>query len=121
MRASPVILLISFLALAFSLELAGRDQAPPTNYGVVVAGRIYRGAQPSSDDLDFLKNAGIKTVLKLNSGGAADEKRRTSQRGLKFIHIPTEPDEIGQSQTCLEVRKALEGAGRKLLTDGEVR
>lgn len=36
------------------------------NFSEVIPGKVYRGGQPSRDGWQFLKDKGIKTILKLN-------------------------------------------------------
>ncbi|KAF2759620.1 hypothetical protein EJ05DRAFT_437209 [Pseudovirgaria hyperparasitica] len=41
---------------------------PPPNYGTVEAGRIYRSAYPSQENLPFLAGLGLKSILILVEG-----------------------------------------------------
>ncbi|KAL6707914.1 tyrosine-protein phosphatase siw14 [Coniothyrium glycines] len=42
-----------------------RSLIPPSNYGAVLPGSIYRSSYPSEENYDFLKDVKIKTILTL--------------------------------------------------------
>jgi len=51
---------------------------------------LYRGAQPSDDQLKLMAGNGIKTVIDLRGSGDAviDESKQASKLGMNFIHFP---------------------------------
>ncbi len=109
------------LALVVALTIAGActttsepepattsELKPPENFGVVVDGKIYRGAQPRGDNMQMLRDLGVKTVLKLNTSRADEEVAAAREAGLRLIHIPFDAETIGNAETCNDVAKALE-------------
>jgi protein tyrosine phosphatase (PTP) superfamily phosphohydrolase (DUF442 family) len=80
----------------------------PANLGTVVENAIYRGAQPTIDDWDALRELGIRTILKLNSSRMTEETTQARDAGMSLIHIPFEADTIGTGATCDDVARALD-------------
>jgi tyrosine-protein phosphatase SIW14 len=66
--------------LAFPQNLPGLP-----NFGRV-SDALYRGAQPSPEGLQRLKQMGVKTVVDLRGESHRDE---LEDLGLKYVHIPT--------------------------------
>jgi protein tyrosine/serine phosphatase len=59
------------------------------NFGVVEAGRIYRGAKPSIECYARLAALGVKLVVNLcNSGEWADHQREVLACGMSYVRIP---------------------------------
>lgn len=86
----------------------GDVETSPANLGTVVENGIYRGAQPTIDDWDALRELGIRTILKLNSSRMAEETAQAKSAGMRLIHIPFEADTIGTERTCGDVARALD-------------
>jgi tyrosine-protein phosphatase SIW14 len=40
-----------------------RSLFPPSNYGAVVPGSVYRSSYPQEKNYDFLKSIGVKTIM----------------------------------------------------------
>jgi protein tyrosine phosphatase (PTP) superfamily phosphohydrolase (DUF442 family) len=78
------------LFLLLVLACAAFGQMPKiTNYGEVVRGVIYRGAQPDGSGLLDLAAGGFKSVLDLRGGKTvAREKIVASDLGLQFFSVP---------------------------------
>jgi protein tyrosine/serine phosphatase len=59
------------------------------NFGTVESSVLYRGAQPSGNDLHSLAQFGIKTVIDLRHGGSVETERKQAEAlGLNFVSIP---------------------------------
>jgi len=97
------------LAVAVSCSRATDIRsAGPSNLGVVLKGKIYRGAQPMGDDYDRLRKLGIRTVLKLNTSRTEEEMAAVATHGMRFIHIPFDAATIGRAGSCDDVARALD-------------
>jgi tyrosine-protein phosphatase SIW14 len=94
--------------LAAAPSLAGSKDEPAPNFGVVVENAIYRGGQPDEEDLERLKAMGVKTILKLNTRDASEERQAAERLGFKFIYVPTKPTTITAPERCRKVNDALE-------------
>lgn len=97
--------------VAFGLLLAAIGVHParpePPNFGVVVPEGIYRGGQPTSSDLKFLKQLGVRTIVKLNHSGLEGERRQSARLGMKFFSLPLNPSSVGESESCEGVAQAV--------------
>ena len=97
-----------FLALA--LILGCRSAAPvagmPHNFGVVEEGRIYRGAQPSSADLEALQRRGVRTILKVNSDDLQSERATAARLGMQLVYVPLSARTVGRQSSCADVQRA---------------
>lgn len=69
---------------------------PPTHF-LKVADSLYRSGQPYEDNWDFVKVAGIGSVLKLNDLGTGADYAECQARGIGLVII-TIPDEIAQTE-----------------------
>ena len=51
---------------------------------------VYRGAQPTSEGLDYLAKIGVKTVLDLREKGerASREEVRVKALGMQYVNVP---------------------------------
>jgi hypothetical protein len=94
----------------------GNEPRPPRNFGVVrdasgEATPIYRGGQPMTcGELEYLRAAGVKTILKLNDRHLpvdVSEQDRARAIGLGIRSFAFNAATIGTSGTCESVRAAL--------------
>jgi tyrosine-protein phosphatase SIW14 len=80
---------------ADSTTSTGRALAPAApelgiKHAAKVAPGIYRGAQPTSQDLVTLRDRGFRTVLNLRSSHS--ERRQVEALGMKAVEIPMRAD-----------------------------
>lgn len=78
----------------------------PRNFGVVEEGKIYRGAQPSAEDLQALRRIGIRTILKLNTNELNAERAEATLLGMRVIDVPLSARSAGTSKSCADVERA---------------
>jgi uncharacterized protein (TIGR01244 family) len=69
------------------------------------------GGQPSLEDLERLKQAGVKTIVNLRrpqEEGQAGEREKAEELGLEYVVIPVEPAEFrpGQVEEFLSILRA---------------
>jgi protein tyrosine phosphatase (PTP) superfamily phosphohydrolase (DUF442 family) len=57
------------------------------NFGVV-AGVIFRGAEPKDAQFDELARLGIRTVVSLRSSSGPAARERVERLGMRFVQIP---------------------------------
>jgi protein tyrosine/serine phosphatase len=105
-RNVSVVALLSFLLI--SPVFAGQKDEPAPNFGVVLENAIYRGGQPDEEDLERLKSMGVRTILKLNTRDASEERQAVKRLGMTFIYVPTKPTTISAPDRCRKVNEALE-------------
>jgi protein tyrosine/serine phosphatase len=72
--------------------------APINNFQIVDVNGLYRGGQPAEErDWVYLKNIGIRTVIKLNKYSSQTEERdelsSAKEHGIKVIEIPIQPED----------------------------
>jgi len=102
------LILATAVSCSPATDAGGRRLNGPSNFGVVIKGEIYRGAQPMGEDYERLRELGIRTVLKLNTGRVNEEEAAVTERGMRLIHIPFDAAMIGSEGTCDDVARALE-------------
>jgi protein tyrosine phosphatase (PTP) superfamily phosphohydrolase (DUF442 family) len=74
-----------------ALEVAKKISVPGVNNAGKVTEHLYRGAQPSLNELHELKKLGVTTIIDLraeSSGTAEQERVRAESLGIKFLRIP---------------------------------
>ncbi len=106
MTARRMVTLLLLLCTAGFLHTVRTDE-PPDNFGVVVEKGIYRGAQPSREQVAYLHHIGVKTILKLDDRHVDDERDAAARAGLRFVSIPFSARTIGNPETCATVSSAL--------------
>jgi protein tyrosine/serine phosphatase len=72
--------------------------APINNFQIVDVNGLYRGGQPTEErDWVYLKNIGIRTVIKLNKYSSLKEERdelsSAKEHGINVIEIPMQPED----------------------------
>jgi hypothetical protein len=70
-----------------------REVAGVENFGEVVPGKVFRGAQPTAEGYASLKKMGVKTVVSLRE--LHSEKDAVLAAGLEPISIPLQADVRG--------------------------
>jgi tyrosine-protein phosphatase SIW14 len=77
-----------------------KDVPGVENFGEVLAGRIYRGAQPTSEGYESLKKLGVRTVISLRDWH--DETKDVVASGLESVRIPLQADVRGSKPPSAE-------------------
>jgi protein tyrosine/serine phosphatase len=89
--------IISFVLLAFCCSgFAGNNrhrvfnEADLPHFYEVVKGELYRGAQPTTQGLQALHDAGVKTILNLRNERdlITQEKKVVESIGMTYISVP---------------------------------
>ena len=85
------------------------DAAPsaPENFGVVIPNGIYRGSQPSSAELKYLRELGVRTIVKLNHSRLEEERKEAERLGMKLVSLPLDASSVGEPATCGDVATAV--------------
>lgn len=99
--------LTAALALLLGASAFASTRPSPPNFGVVVPDGIYRGGQPSSADLKFLQELGVRTIVKLNNHNLDKEREEAERLGMSVVSIPLEPSTIGEANSCASVARAV--------------
>ena len=79
-----------FAILLFSLPaLAGSSVQGIGNF-YQVDGHVYRGAQPTTEGLNYLAKIGVKTVLDLRENGERSSREAELVRalGMQYVNVP---------------------------------
>jgi protein tyrosine/serine phosphatase len=88
----------------------------PSNFGEIVAGDrtfagVYRGGQPRScGEIQYLRQLGVKTIVKLNERGTqtdAAERRTAEAAGIHVEAFDLSARSIGTGKTCDDVKRIL--------------
>jgi tyrosine-protein phosphatase SIW14 len=53
-----------------------------------VSPQLYRGAQPSSEGIEFLARLGVEIVVNLRPGDHPEEEAEASRLGMRYVSIP---------------------------------
>ncbi|HEY8713454.1 MAG TPA: hypothetical protein VIM68_11325, partial [Thermoanaerobaculia bacterium] len=101
----------STIAVVVFLSACATATAPPVkglprNFGVVEEGKLYRGAQPTADEIENLFRRGVKTIVKLNRADLEMERSATGELGIRLIEIPLNAWTVGTSKSCADVERA---------------
>ena len=98
------------------LSCVSTQATAPRNFGSVVdpscaSAGVYRGGQlRTCGEIAFLKEQGVKTIVKLNEGGSAldaDEKRQAEAAGIAVKRFSLSAWSIGKPGTCDKVKEVL--------------
>lgn len=84
---------------------ARRDVPGVENFGEVVPGKVFRGAQPTTEGYESLKKRGVKTVISLRDWH--DETKAVVASGLEEVRIPLEADLRSVPPTTEQIEKFL--------------
>ena len=100
-------------AIAFTIVLSGCATATappvkglPVNFGIVEEGKLFRGAQPTADEIENLYRRGVKTIVKLNVADVEMERSATGEFGIRLFEIPLNARTVGTSKSCADVERA---------------
>lgn len=117
--------LVAALIAAIGLAIAGplRSFVFESNLHAVVAGQIYRSAQPSEADIDrWVRELGLRSVVNLRGAKGkedrrwlADERSASSRNGIEHVSLRMSSDDIPPAQTLRELVRILDTAPRPLL------
>lgn len=102
----------AFLAAVAAILLlsGGRARAAesaPRNFGVVVRDGIYRGGQPGEKQLEYLRDLGVRTIVKLNHRQLGQERVLAARLGMKLVSLPLDPSSVGEKPSCAVVAEAI--------------
>jgi tyrosine-protein phosphatase SIW14 len=53
-----------------------------------VSAQLYRGAQPSSEGIEFLAKMGVEIIVNLRPGDHPEEEAEASRLGMRYVSIP---------------------------------
>ena len=53
-----------------------------------VSPQLYRGAQPSSEGLEYLAGMGVEIIVNLRPGEHPDEEQEATRLGMRYVSIP---------------------------------
>jgi protein tyrosine phosphatase (PTP) superfamily phosphohydrolase (DUF442 family) len=53
-----------------------------------VSPQLYRGAQPSSEGLEYLASVGVEIIVNLRPGEHPDEEQEAKRLGMRYVSIP---------------------------------
>lgn len=85
---------------------ARRTLAGLENFGEVIPGKVYRGAQPTAEGFEELRKLGVKTVINLRL--LHDEAAAVTSVGLEALRVPLQADIRGSTPpTADEVARFL--------------
>ena len=126
MRSSRrLLLLLAALVAAIGIVIAGplRSYLFESNLHAVVAGQIYRSAQPSKSDIDrSVPELGLRAVVNLRGAKLgddrlwlADEREAARRNGIEHVSLRMSSDDIPPAQTLRELVRILDTAPRPLL------
>jgi len=101
-------LIALLLATACATATAPPVPGLPKNFGVVEEGKIYRGSQPTAEEIEDLKHNGVKTIVKLNTADLEMERAKTGELGMRLMEIPLNARNVGTSKSCADVERAFE-------------
>ena len=113
------------LIAAIGLVIAGplRSYLFESNLHTVLAGQIYRSAQPSEADIDrWVPELGLRAVVNLRGAKGKDDRRwlaeeraATARNGIEHVSLRMSADDIPPAQTLRELVHILDTAPRPLL------
>jgi len=101
------------LLLAAACRTATPVAGMPRNFGVVEEGAIYRGAQPTSSEMESLQRRGVRTIVKLNTQELDRERADAARLGIQLIYLPLNARLVGTPGSCAEVERAYEAMTRR--------
>lgn len=100
----------ALVALLFVCSCATATAPPvvglPKNFGVVEEGKLYRGSQPTAEEIEDLRANGVRTIVKLNTADLDMERSKSGELGIRLIEIPLNARAVGTSRDCADVERA---------------
>lgn len=106
MRWHNAITIVAVFLSACATATAPPVKGLPRNFGIVEEGKLYRGSQPTADEIENLYRRGVKTIVKVNTADLEMERSATSELGIRLIEIPLNARTVGTSKACAEVERA---------------
>jgi len=116
---------VAALIAALGLTLAGplRLLVFESNLHTVIAGQIYRSAQPSQADIDrWVPELGLRSIVNLRGAKGtadrrwlADEREAAHRNGIEHVSLRMSAGDIPPAQTLRELVHILDTAPRPLL------
>jgi protein tyrosine phosphatase (PTP) superfamily phosphohydrolase (DUF442 family) len=123
-RASSLVAVL-VAAIGIGLAIAGplRSYVFESNLHPVVAGQIYRSAQPSEREIDrWVPELGLRSIVNLRGAKGRDDRRwlaeervAASRNGVAHMSLRMSSDDIPPAQTLRELVRILDTAPRPLL------
>jgi protein tyrosine/serine phosphatase len=117
--------LVAALIAAIGIVIAGplRSYLFESNLHAVVAGQIYRSAQPSQSDIDrWVPELGLRAVVNLRGAKLnddrrwlADERSASRRNGIEHVSLRMSSNDIPPAQMLRELVRILDTAPRPLL------
>ena len=111
--------------LGVALAIAGplRSLVFHSNLHPVVAGQVYRSAQPTEDDIDrWVPALGLRSVVNLRGAKSKDDRRwlgmerdAAIRNGAVHVSLRMSADDIPPAQTLRELVRILDTTPRPLL------
>lgn len=81
---------------------------PPTNYGAVLPGLIYRSSYPEKKNYEFIKDLKIKSILTLVSGPISPEyKEFMEDAGIQHFQVHIKANKGGVQVESCDMSRAL--------------
>lgn len=101
---------------ATTQPLASPSDSPGLSNFAQVSPVLYRGAQPTPEGFDRLKQMGIKTIVDLRGKSHRDEVEAV---GLKYVHIPSSAAHIEEEKVVQFLRIVREPANQPVFVHCE--
>ncbi len=122
-RRSLVLVAASIATIGLAVAGPLRSLVFESNLHTVVAGQIYRSAQPSGADIDrWARELRLRSVVNLRGAKTQDDRRwlaeerdATSRNGIEHVSLRMSSDDIPPAQTLRELVHILDTAARPLL------
>ena len=106
MKLRSTLAAIVLVAAACATATAPPVKGLPKNFGVVEEGKLYRGSQPSYDEIENLYRRGVRTIVKLNTADLEAERSATGEMGIRLMEIPLNARTVGTASSCEAVERA---------------
>jgi protein tyrosine phosphatase (PTP) superfamily phosphohydrolase (DUF442 family) len=90
-----------------------------TNFGQVTP-NLFRGAQPSAEGLQTLKNKGVEMVVDLRRGGISNEQAAVTKLGMQFVSIPSHCETPSDASWARFLQVMRENRGKKVFVHCEL-
>ncbi|KAF1955481.1 hypothetical protein CC80DRAFT_85611 [Byssothecium circinans] len=85
-----------------------RSLFPPSNYGAVVPGSVYRSSYPQEKNYDFLKSLGVKTIITLVPEEISPEYRDFMKTaGIQHFQVHLNANKGGVRVQSCDMNRAL--------------
>src|SRR4051812_44889770 len=98
------------LFVSFASAALAADQNPPIErFHVVDEGKVYRGAHPSQNGIEYLRTIGVHTIIDLEQETPLIEQERkwADQAGIQFVSVPFETFKLNSEEKFRKVFSTL--------------